>query len=351
MSEAARSFDILAPSPHLPGLVAVPASPAGYRPELVQPAPPVAIESAPQPAAPAVRTPAAAPAARHWLVWGWLLGVAAPLLTINVLALPYYTAPMSLRVRDPLHALLRPSGTVGLAAGIAALAIFIFLWLYPLRKKYRQLAFLGSLGKWMDVHVASALALPLLLAIHSAWRADGLIGLGLFAMVVVIVSGVVGRYLYVRIPRARNGVELTREEVANRRRDLIGSLALTTGLGVDVVERTLDVAPEPTEQQSIIRIFARLLADDLLRARRTAELRKRWADVAPAGQPLSRTELADAVRLASQEMSLMQQARMLSATHRVFRYWHIAHRPFAITALLAVVIHIVVVIAVGVVGI
>ena len=310
----------------------------------------VAPERESRPAARAARAPAAASASGRWLVWGWLLGVAAPLLAINLIALPYYTAPMAVRVRDPLHAWLRPSGTVGLAAGIVALAIFIFLWLYPLRKKYRQLAFLGSLGKWMDVHVASALALPLLLAIHSAWRADGLIGLGLLAMVVVIVSGVVGRYLYVRIPRARNGVELTREEVANRRRDLIGSLALATGLGVDVVERTLDVTPEPTEQQGIIRTFARLLADDLLRARRKAELRKRWSSVAPAGQPLSRTELADAVSLASQEISLVQQARMLSATHRVFRFWHIAHRPFAITALVAVVIHIVVVIAVGVVG-
>ncbi|MBL0179469.1 MAG: hypothetical protein IPP98_10145 [Gemmatimonadetes bacterium] len=60
-------------------------------------------------------------------------------------------------------------------------------------------------------------------------------------MMVVIASGVIGRYLYVRIPRARNGVELTREEVAGRRRELIGELAETTGLGVDVVERTLAV--------------------------------------------------------------------------------------------------------------
>jgi hypothetical protein len=258
---------------------------------------------------------------------------------------------MSVRVRHPWHAWLRPSGTVGLTAGIVAVVIFIFLWLYPLRKKYRQLAFLGSLGKWMDVHVATALALPLLLAIHSAWRADGLIGLGLLAMVIVIASGVVGRYLYVKIPRARNGVELTREEVANSRRELIGSLALTTGLSVDVVEHTLDVVREPVGSQGILRIFGRLLADDLLRWRRTAELRQRWADVAPSGHPLSPEALADAVRIASQEMSLRQQARMLSATQRVFRFWHIAHRPFAITALIAVVIHIVVVIAVGVVRI
>jgi hypothetical protein len=312
------------------------------------PATPVAAESAPetprQTTAPAPSNPG------RWKVWGWLIGIGLPLTAINLFGIPYYTASAAVRVRHPWHAILRPSGSVGLTAGIIAVLIFVFLWLYPLRKRFKRLAFLGSLGKWMDVHVTLALALPLLLAIHSAWRADGLIGLGLLAMLVVIVSGVVGRYLYVRIPRARNGVELTREEVANRRRELIGSLAITTGLSTDVVQRTLDIAPAPAEDQGVLRVFGRLLADDLFRWKRRAALRRRWASVAPAGQPLSKAALADAVRFASQEISLVQQVRMLHATQRIFRYWHIAHRPFAITALVAVAIHIVVVMAVGVVG-
>lgn len=305
----------------------------------------------------AVAPPVASPSAvrarpdrrARWKLWAWLLGIALPLGIINLLGAPYYTADMATRVRHPWHTMLRPSGTVGLTAGIAAVAIFIFLWLYPLRKKHRRLAFLGSLGKWMDVHVASALALPLLLAIHSAWRADGLIGLGLLAMFIVIGSGVVGRYLYVRIPRARNGVELSREDVAARRRELIGELADRTGLGVDVIEELLDVGSDGGEERNPLRILARLVADDLLRRRRVAALERRWSTTTRGGRPLSRRELHEVVRLASQEMSLQQQTRMLDATHRVFRFWHVAHRPFAITALVAVVIHVAVVVAMGVV--
>ncbi len=284
-----------------------------------------------------------------WKPWAWTICVALPLVAVNLAGMPYYLASMAERVRHPWHPMLRPSGTVGLSAGVLAVAIFCFLWLYPLRKKYKQLAFLGSLGKWMDVHIAAALAMPLLLAIHAAWNADGVIGLGLLSMMVVIASGVVGRYLYVRIPRARNGVELTREEVAGRRRELIGEIAETTGLGVEVVTRTLAIGSAAREEESLPRIFARLLSEDLLRWRRTAELQRRWAQVTQAGRPLDRRALAEAVRLASQEMSLEQQSRMLDATHRVFRFWHVAHRPFAVTALVAVVIHIVVVLAVGVV--
>ena len=38
---------------------------------------------------------------------------------------------------------------------------------------------------------------------------------------------------------------------------------------------------------------------------------------------------------------------MLFRSRRVFAWWHVAHRPFALTALLAVVIHVVVALWVG----
>ena len=46
-------------------------------------------------------------------------------------------------------------------------------------------------------------------------------------------------------------------------------------------------------------------------------------------------------------MALSQQIRMLDATHRLFGYWHTAHKPFAVTALLAVTAHVAVAVALG----
>lgn len=276
-----------------------------------------------------------------------LLVLAVPLVAINILGLPYYTASLAVRARHPWNEWLRPSGYVGQSAGIAAFVIFLFLWLYPLRKKWKALRWTGSIGRWLDVHVTSALLLPLLLAIHAAWRSDGVIGLGLVAMLVVIASGIVGRYLYTRIPRARSGIELTREEVTAQRRELMQELAAATGLTPDVLETTLHGDQAADENANALRVLARLVANDLFRWRRTRELRQRWAALAPNDRPLDDAQLRDAVRLANRELSLDQQSRMLDATHRVFRYWHVAHRPFAVTALLAVVIHVIVVVAVG----
>ncbi len=276
-----------------------------------------------------------------------LIAINVPLVAINLLGLPYYTASLAVRARHPWRDWLQPSGYIGQSAGIAAFLIFAFLWLYPLRKKWRGLRWTGSVGRWLDVHVTSALTLPLLLAIHAAWRSDGVIGLGLGAMLVVIASGIVGRYLYTRIPRARSGIELTRDEVTAQRRELIQRLAAATGLAPDAVEATLDIAPEPEAQESAWRILGRLVTNDLTRWRRMRELRGRWTALSPNSRPLDHQAMREALRLADREMSLAQQSRMLDATQRVFRYWHVAHRPFAITALVAVVIHVAVVVAVG----
>jgi GNAT superfamily N-acetyltransferase len=299
--------------------------------------------------APASRAPSAArqakvePRGRHLV-----LAVAMAILVgINAIGSGYYASPPGIRVRHPLHDWLKPSGFIGQGAGLLAFTIFVFLWLYPLRKRFKSLAWTGSVGRWLDVHVTAALTLPLLLAIHAAWRFDGVIGLGYTAILLVCASGVVGRYLYTRIPRARSGVELTRDEVASQRVDLIERIAATTRIDRKVVEATLLYAAPAAGRLGVGRAMLELVAGDLIRWYRVRALRKRWVGMAPAGQRPARKSLDEAVQLASREMSLAQQVRLLDATHRVFRWWHVAHRPVALTALIAVLVHVVVVIAVG----
>jgi hypothetical protein len=281
---------------------------------------------------------------RRWFGRRWgqaLLGAIVVLLvTVTVLGLPYYAASLGVRARSPLHAWLRPSGYIGQTAGIIAALIFFFLWLYPLRKRYRWLAFTGAVGKWLDVHVATALLMPLLVGLHAGWRFEGLIGLGYAAILIVCASGVIGRYIYSRIPRSRSGLELSLGEVAGERRALLTEIAAATHLTPEEVERRMATTPSASEAAGLIRTFLGLFHDDFVRWRAV----RRFA----AGMHgLDRRVLRQVARLASREAALDQQARMLKATQRVFRFWHVAHRPVAITALIAVVVHVVVVVALG----
>jgi hypothetical protein len=266
---------------------------------------------------------------------------------VTLVYLPYYLLGGAGRARHPLHALLRSSGRVGLAFGIAGAALFLFMWLYPLRKRLPALRSLGSPAAWLRVHILAGLVLPFAVAVHAGWRFTGLIGLGYAAMMLVVLSGVVGRYLYVHIPRHRNGLELTRDEVAGERRALLTSIAAATGLDPTEVERALDLGPAARGTPSLVLTFVQLLTDDLVRRAAIRDLGRRWSRPRPGFPAPDRAALAGALRLARRELALAQQARMLAATHRVFRWWHVAHLPVAVTAFLAILVHVAVAVLIG----
>ncbi len=277
--------------------------------------------------------------------WPLLLILAIPSL-VTAWGAPYYLAATAERLRHPLNGLLKSSGPVGLAFGVAALAMFLFMWLYPFRKSAKWLAWTGPIGRWLDVHIVMGLALPPLAAVHAGWHFDGLIGMGMLAMVIVSLSGVVGRYLYTHLPRSRSGLELSHEEAGAERRALLTNLSVATGLTPQELERDLALDPRPYENLGIVRTFVRLAQDDWRRGATLRRLSREWA-TARRDVTLDAHELAEALRLARREMTLSQQMRALDATRRVFAWWHVAHRPFALSALLAVTIHVAVAIWVG----
>jgi hypothetical protein len=274
--------------------------------------------------------------------------IALGVTLVNLAGAPYYLAPLAVRVRHPLHAWLKPSGPIGQSIGLLAFALFLFLWLYPIRKAFSsRLRFTGSLAGWLEWHVAAGLLVPWLAATHAGWRFTGLIGMGYLAMFIVYLSGLIGRYLYARIPRHRDGVELTLDEAGAERERLLFELTASTGLPPDVMRTVL--APDTTafEGLGLIGTVRRLIADDLSRRRAARSLARRVAAGGAAAARLRGDDLKKVLHLARREMALAQQVRMLEATQRAFRYWHVAHKPVAITALLAVTIHIAVAIVLG----
>lgn len=268
---------------------------------------------------------------------------AAALAGITVVGSAYYLLPMAQRVRHAWHPWLRPSGYIGQSVGILAFVLLLFLWLYPLRKQARWLAWTGSVAAWLNVHIAAGLLVPLAAAVHAAWHFGGLIGLGYGALCIVALSGIAGRYLYVRIPRRKDGLELSRDEITARRRELVTELSVLTRLPPAEIESTL--APQSAAASGVFATIAMMVRDDF--ARRAAA-RRLVARVRTTGATdVPRETVRDVLALARREMAMAQQIRLLEGTYRIFRFWHAAHKPVAISAIVAVAIHVAVVIAVG----
>jgi hypothetical protein len=269
-----------------------------------------------------------------------------PLALITALGWSYYTAPVTERLRSVSHDLLRPSGPVGLSAGYLAFGLFAFLWLYPLRKRLGVKRFLGPVPRWLDVHIVAGILMPFVAAVHAGYRFTGLIGLGYFAMLVVALSGVVGRYLYLRIPRSRAGVELDREQVSSERRDILGKLIESTRLEPNQLTHLLQPV-RVTPRFGILGILFQMLRDDWQRRRAIGKVLRALRQQGRTYDPAQIRRVRD---LARRELTLGQQLRLLEATRRIFRMWHTFHLPFAITAFVAVAVHVAVAVLFGVTG-
>jgi hypothetical protein len=296
-------------------------------------------------------TPVARPAAAHrdspW-PW-WIAGILTlALVAVNVAGATYYLAPLGVRVRHPLHPWLRSSGYVGQTLGILSLALFLFLWVYPIRKKYgARLAFTGRISAWLNWHVAAGLLVPWLAATHAGWRFTGLIGLGYAALFIVYLSGLVGRYLYTRIPRQKTGVTMSRDEVAAEREQILFELVAKTGLTPSAVRELLPVREGEGRGLGVVAAAREMIADDLARRRAAMRLEMLLKKKQKGTRALDRAAITRVLALARREMALSQQIRLLEATQKAFGLWHALHKPVAVTAFVAVAAHVIVAVAVG----
>src|ERR1019366_6159983 len=169
-------------------------------------------------------TPPLADAARKRRHRLWIqLGIAAGTLAtiaLCVYGLSYYILPADARPLSPRHDALKPSGRIGNALGIVGGVLFLLMYLYPLRKRWRWLSMKGKTKNWLDYHILMGLVGPVLITFHSSFKLSGVAGCAYWCMIAVVLSGIVGRYLYGRIPRKLGAVEMSVDEAERLCADL-----------------------------------------------------------------------------------------------------------------------------------
>ncbi|MGE0431751.1 MAG: hypothetical protein AB7K09_01685 [Planctomycetota bacterium] len=148
----------------------------------------------------------------------WLLLVATPgliaLAWLLVTNIGYYSAPLIQQALREEHPLLRSSGRVGLVLGITGTMMMGLNLLYLVRRRAVTWRWAGSLRAWMNFHITTGLLAGGLILMHSclAWRsAPGTVAA--VSMTIVIITGIMGRYIYGRVPRSLEGRELRIEEI------------------------------------------------------------------------------------------------------------------------------------------
>ena len=100
------------------------------------------------------------------------------------------------------------SGWKGHGIGVAGFILMLMTeTLYSLRKQTASARW-GSMAAWLRFHMVTGIVGPYLVLLHTALHFRGLAGVVMLLTFVVVISGLVGRYLYTAIPHADDGNEL-----------------------------------------------------------------------------------------------------------------------------------------------
>jgi hypothetical protein len=79
--------------------------------------------------------------------------------------------------------------------------------LYSLRKRTRSASW-GKMSSWLQFHIFTGLVGPYMVLLHTSWKFNGIAGVTTLFTLIIVVSGFIGRYIYTRIPRTLDGVEI-----------------------------------------------------------------------------------------------------------------------------------------------
>lgn len=240
--------------------------------------------------------------------------------------------------------------SVGYWIGVVGSSMMLLLLSYPLRKYARWMQRFGRVKWWFWGHMALGLLGPWLILVHSTFRVGSLnSAVALYSMVVVVASGIVGRFIYVRVHRGLNG-ERTTLRALQHGAGLIESEARSWLHFAPTVEARLrtfeqrelnarsgwltylrQVLVLPWAQRYTYRRC--LLELRALLARMAME--QRWSDEQRARR------MRRSRKLVERYLDAVVRVAQYAAYERVFSLWHVAHLPFVVLLVVSAIVHVI----------
>lgn len=254
----------------------------------------------------------------------------------------FYKLPLEERAFHPLYSLLKPGGYMGHGIGIAgSLFMILGIILYMVRKRSRALARFGLLKYWLEFHIFLCTLGPTLILFHTSFKFGGLVAVSFWSMVAVFASGVIGRFIYIQIPRTIEGRELSLSEVRDMKSNIGSILSESYKIDEESYNLIVDSTKKKVElyEPNIFKKTTRKYFED----RRTI----REIKAAIRKNKMSGADRRKVMNLVKHEIKLNRRIDRLVVMQNLFKYWHVAHLPFAIVMLIIMVIHVAVTIVLG----
>lgn len=270
-------------------------------------------------------------------------GIALTLLIIN--GFDYYSLPLELRPFSDKHHSLKPSGIIGHGLGIiGTLMMIIGVSTYMIRKRVRKFFTFGYLKHWLEFHIFLCSVGPLLVLFHTAFKFGGIVSISFWSMVIVVLSGVVGRFIYIQVPRSIQGNELTITELNNLDSKLWIKIEKEYQVNSLVLEKIkYFIARYKSDTDSLAKGLLILVKDLFKIPLLMRQVKQQLFSEGIKDKLL----LKQVIKSIKSKVLLTRRVELLKTMQKLFRYWHIFHLPFAISMFIIMLIHVTVTIIFG----
>ena len=278
----------------------------------------------------------------------YVIGILS-ILTLGLLVyyasigMSYFAASIEDRhLLKEMDSLFGSSGLYGHGIGFLAALFMFLLWVYIIRKRWNRLRGIGRLSQWLKYHMWFGIVAPLLAGYHAAFKFEGLIGVMYWAMIAVMLSGIIGRYLYGHIPRRRDGHEMSMEQINTEKAAKLRELQMEFGIASDDIARLQSMAPQISGMGTIKSIYYLLIFD----LKRRFQIRDLMQDF-EIKYGASQQDLTFFKATIEKQLIMSQRTIVLDAVSNVFHWWHVIHKPFAYAIFLVLTLHIVLTMSFG----
>jgi hypothetical protein len=254
----------------------------------------------------------------------------------------YYHTDFEERPFHADHTLLKPSGPIGHGLGIlGTVLILIGVFSYIGRKKNKFLPKVGALKYWLEFHIFLCSVGPLLILFHTAFKFGGIVSISFWSMVAVVLSGVIGRFIYIQIPRTIQGRELSLVEI----KEMKDTMNLVLKNKYNLEESTYQRLMAATQKAEALPGIDLPNGESAQRSEKGVIKTEVKKIITESG--LSGRDRKGVMKLFKNEMKINARIKRLQLMQTLFKHWHVAHLPFALIMLVIMVIHVAITITFG----
>jgi hypothetical protein len=243
-----------------------------------------------------------------------------------------------------------PDSGTGYWLGIYGSIAMLSLLIYSLRKRYKSARVIGTIPFWFRTHMMLGIIGPVLILFHANFKLGALnSNVAFFSMLIVAISGVVGRYIYSKIHMGLHGRKARARELVTEAEKLRKELGQEiqaaafvsqqlTAFSKGIENKVPRSALESLYTGAIITARARRLRRNLIwESRRLIHVeakQMRWSRSQRRGR---QKRIEDIVRRYS---ATVRKAGQLAFFERLFSLWHVLHLPLFFLMLLAGIVHV-----------